>query len=98
MGFRWLVQKAKAAKKTVWRGGTAVSLEAQAVPVSLTCAGPWKLAGTAMPLLGTTMLDKIVHNLHIFGTNQLQITFLFLQDAIFEIFVPEIKYLAIEVK
>ena len=57
----------------------------------LTCAGPWKLAGMTMPLLGTAMPDKIVQNLHIFGTNQLQITFLLLQDAIFEIFVPEIK-------
>jgi len=69
----------------------AVPLEARAVPMSLTCAGPWKLAGMTMPLLGTAMPDKIVQNLHIFGTNQLQITFLLLQDAIFGIFVPEIK-------
>jgi len=30
-------------------------------------------------------------NLHIFGPNQLQISFLLLQDSIFQIFVPEIK-------
>jgi len=35
-------------------------LEARAVPMSLTCAGPWKLAGMAMSLLGMTMSDKFV--------------------------------------
>jgi len=66
-------------------------LEARVVPVSLTCEASLKAAGTTMSLLGTAMPDKIVRNLHIFGTNQLQITFLLLQDAIFEIFVPKIK-------
>jgi len=61
------------------------------VPVFLTCILAWKLAGTAMTLLGTAMPDKIVQNLHILGTNRLQITFLLLQDAIFELFVPKIK-------
>jgi len=45
----------------------------------------------AMPLLGMAMPDKIVQNLRIFGTNQLHITFLLLQDAVFEIFLPDIK-------
>jgi len=39
--------------------------------------------------------DWLVHifasNLRIFNPNQLQISFLLLQDAIFQIFVPEIK-------
>jgi len=35
-------------------------LEAQVVPVFLTCILAWKLAGTAMPLLDMTMPDKIV--------------------------------------
>jgi len=66
-------------------------LEARVVHVFLTCILACKLADTAMP-------DKIVQNLHIFDTNQHQIAFLLLQDAILEIFVPKIKYLAIEVK
>jgi len=68
------------------------------VPSPLTCALARNLAGTATPLLGTTVPYNFVHNLHIFGTNQLQIAFLLIQDAIFEIFVPEIKYLATKVK
>jgi len=32
-----------------------------------------------------------VRDLHIFGMNQLQFSFLFLQDSIFQIFVPKIK-------
>jgi len=35
--------------------------------------------------------DIFAQNLHIFGPNQLQISFLLLQDSIFKIFVPEIK-------
>jgi len=36
-------------------------------------------------------LHIFVPNLRIFNPNQLQITFLLLQDEIFQIFVPEIK-------
>jgi len=61
-------------QKAVWNDGTAVPLEARAVPTSL-------VGG----------LHIFVPNLHIFNLNQLQITFLFLQDEIFQIFVPEIK-------
>jgi len=66
-------------------------LEARVMPVFLTCILAWKLTGTAIPLLGTAMPDKIIQNLHVLGTNQLQITFLLLQNAIFELFVPKIK-------
>jgi len=46
-----------------------------------------ELTSTNPPL----SLYEFVQNLHIFAMNQLQITFLLLQDTIFEIFVPEIK-------
>jgi len=37
------------------------------------------------------VLDIFAQDLHIFSLNQLQISFLLLQDSIFKIFVPEIK-------
>jgi len=35
--------------------------------------------------------DIFAQDPHVFGLNQLQISFLLLQDSIFKIFVPEIK-------
>jgi len=45
--------------------------------------------GRAKPSGG--WLHIFAPNLRIFGPNQLQISFLLLQDSIFQIFVPEIK-------
>jgi len=75
-------------QKAVWNDGTAVPLEARAVPLE---ARAVPLEARAVPTSLVGGLHISVPNLHIFNLNQLQITFLFLQDEIFQIFVPEIK-------
>jgi len=49
------------------------------------------VGGTGRAKLLTWGLYIFAPNLHIFSLNQLQISFLLLQDSIFRIFVPEIK-------
>jgi len=49
------------------------------------------LEARAVPTSLVGGLHIFVPNLHIFNPNQLQITFLLLQDEIFQIFVLEIK-------
>jgi len=47
--------------------------------------------GTGRAKLLTWGLHIFAFNLRIFSPNQLQISFLLLQDSIFRVFVPEIK-------
>jgi len=47
--------------------------------------------GTGRAKLLTCGIHIFAPNLRIFSPNQLQISFLLLQDSIFRIFVPEIK-------
>jgi len=68
-------------QKAVWNDVTAVPLEARAVP----------LEARAVPTSLVGGLHIFVPNHRIFNPNQLLITFLLLQDEIFQIFVPEIR-------
>jgi len=84
------IKQAKAAKG-VTPSSTAMPLEARVVPSSLVVGLSSNFGGTPTPLLGTAVLDIFAQDLYIFGLNHLQILYLFLQDSIFHIFVPEIK-------
>jgi len=70
---------------------TTVPLEARAMPSSLVVGLFSNFGGTFTPLLGTAVPDIFAQDLYIFGFNQLQISFLLLQDSIFHIFVLEIN-------
>jgi len=65
-------------------GGTAM-------PTSLVVCRLWNVGGTGFDLKAQAVPDIFAQDLHIFVQNQLQISFLLLQDSIFKIFVPEIK-------
>jgi len=53
--------------------------------------GLWARGGMGRAKILTWGIHIFAPNLHIFSPNQLQISFLLLQDSIFTIFCPKIK-------